>query len=212
MARKYEVHIGGKPLVFGELPNFIDTPVNWLAIRMDDAEELAAIARNLAERPGLKGIWVYHPDVEAAWNAFKSGYKLVHAAGGAVSDDQGRLLAIHRLGCWDLPKGKVEKGETVEDAAVREVEEECGLTGILLEEQLCETWHTYERNGKQYLKCTHWFRMRVSGAQPLVPQEEEGIQEARWMDDAGVLLLKSDGWPSLLPVVNAWEAAGRDPA
>ncbi|MFZ1618408.1 MAG: NUDIX domain-containing protein [Flavobacteriales bacterium] len=212
MARKYEVHIGGKPLQFGEMPNFIDTPANWLALRMDDAAELAAIASNLAVRPGLKGILVYHDDVEAAWNAFKSGYKLVHAAGGAVGDQHGRLLAIHRSGMWDLPKGKVEKGETVEEAAVREVEEECGLTGVRSEEPLCETWHTYERNGKQHLKCTHWFRMRADGEQALIPQKEEDVQEARWMDAKGVLLLKREGWPSLLPVVNAWEAAFRGPA
>lgn len=194
------------------MPNFIDTPANWLALRMDDAAELAAIASNLAVRPGLKGILVYHDDVEAAWNAFKSGYKLVHAAGGAVGDQHGRLLAIHRSGMWDLPKGKVEKGETVEEAAVREVEEECGLTGVRSEEPLCETWHTYERNGKQHLKCTHWFRMRADGEQALVPQKEEDIQEARWMDAKGVLLMKREGWPSLLPVVNAWEAAFRGPA
>ncbi|MBK8581447.1 MAG: NUDIX domain-containing protein [Flavobacteriales bacterium] len=212
MAQKYEVHIGGKPLVFGELPNFIDTPANWLAMRMDDAEELAAIARNLAQRPGLAGIFVFHHDVEAAWNAFKAGYKLVHAAGGAVSDEQGRLLAIHRLGMWDLPKGKVEKDESIEAAALREVEEECGLIGVELQEPLCETWHTYERNGRQHLKCTHWFHMRADGEQALVPQKEEDIQEARWMDAEGVLLLKREGWPSLLPVVNAWEAATRDPA
>ncbi|MBK9420323.1 MAG: NUDIX domain-containing protein [Flavobacteriales bacterium] len=179
---------------------------------MDDAAELAAIASNLAVRPGLKGILVYHDDVEAAWNAFKSGYKLVHAAGGAVGDQHGRLLAIHRSGMWDLPKGKVEKGETVEEAAVREVEEECGLTGVRSEEPLCETWHTYERNGKQHLKCTHWFRMRADGEQALIPQKEEDVQEARWMDAKGVLLLKREGWPSLLPVVNAWEAAFRGPA
>lgn len=194
------------------MPNFIDTPANWLALRMDDAAELAAIASNLAVRPGLKGILVYHDDVEAAWNAFKSGYKLVHAAGGAVGDQHGRLLAIHRSGMWDLPKGKVEKGETVEEAAVREVEEECGLTGVRSEEPLCETWHTYERNGKQHLKCTHWFRMRADGEQALIPQKEEDIQEARWMDAKGLLLLKREGWPSLLPVVNAWEAAYRGPA
>lgn len=210
--RKYEVHIGGKPLVFGEVPDFIDIPPNWLALRMDDAAEMAAIARNLAARPGLHGIYLFHSDVEKAWTAFCGSYQLIHAAGGAVGDGEGRLLAIYRLDHWDLPKGKVEPDEAIEDAAVREVQEECGLVNVQLIAPLCTTWHTYDRKGVAYLKCTHWFSMRADGEQTLVPQQEEDIHEVRWMDAAGVQLLKTGGWPSLLPVVNAWEAANRGPA
>jgi 8-oxo-dGTP pyrophosphatase MutT (NUDIX family) len=211
MARNYEVHIGGKPLVIGLAPDFIDMPRNWIALRLDDAAEMTAIARNLLERPGLEGIHLYHDRPELAWEAFCKGHEPVQAAGGAVEDAAGRLLAIHRLGRWDLPKGKLEAGEEHATAALREVQEECGLHQLELVGHLVDTWHVYERNGKHWLKCTRWFRMRADGTQPLIPQVEEDIREVRWMDAAGLALLKADTWPSLLPVVSAWEGAVHGP-
>ena len=182
-------------------------PTDWLSLRMEDAAEMVALARRSIQRPELNGVAVFHKDVDAVWRAFRAGHVLVHAAGGAVGDGAGRLLAIHRSGRWDLPKGKVEEGEAIDAAAVREVQEECGLVEVVAMGPLCETWHTYERNGRDHLKCTHWFRMQAIGAERLVPQREEGIDEVRWMDADGIALLRTAGWPSLIPVINAWEEA-----
>ena len=114
----------------------------------------------------------------------KEKFKVIHAAGGIVSKKE-ELLFIKRLGKWDLPKGKVEKGEDVADAAQREVEEECGVE-TTLGEKIGETWHTYQFKGKNVLKCTHWYEMQCSNDQALAPQVEEDIEEVIWLDQSKV--------------------------
>ena len=88
------------------------------------------------------------------------------------------------MGQWDLPKGKLESGEAIDECAVREVEEECVIGGITLGPKLCETLHRYEMKGVAYVKTTHWFRMKVDGRPELTPQTEEGIEDVRWMAEA----------------------------
>ena len=210
--RKYEVHIDRKVFIIGEPPEFGALPLNWLAFRVDGPEEMARLVDILAGTPQLSGAHAFGTDVEELWQWFQQGYHFVQAAGGAVSDEQGRLLAIHRLGRWDLPKGKVEPGESIEHAALREVREECGLTDLRLLAPLCHTWHTYERNSRMHLKRTDWFLMNGDATEPLTAQAEEDIDAARWMDAAGIQELRADTYPSLQRVLNAWEEARRDRA
>lgn len=110
--------------------------------------------------------------------------KALTAAGGWVKNGQGQVLWIYRLGHWDLPKGKLESGENIEECALREVEEECGLAGLKLGSKLTETVHEYEQNGERYVKTTHWYAMEVKGCPALTPQTEEGIEWVRWVDEA----------------------------
>lgn len=141
----------------------------------------------------------------AEWDAFRATYKFVLAAGGVVTDERGRLLVIRRLGKWDLPKGKVDEGEGTEAAALREVTEECGLRELHIGKPLPSTWHTYERKGKQYLKRTDWFQMDGSFKEALVPQEDEDIEEVRWVSREDLKAIKADTYPALLEVFAAWE-------
>ncbi|MBZ0205116.1 MAG: NUDIX domain-containing protein [Flavobacteriales bacterium] len=212
MVRNYEVHIDGKPFIIGERPEFNDLPGNWLAIRVDGPAEMVRAREALVREDGFRGIHAFGADVETLWDWFRRDYRFVQAAGGAVSDGDGRLLAIHRMGRWDLPKGKVEPGERVDAAALREVREECGLKDLRLVRPLCETWHTYTRNGTQHLKRTDWFLMTGDAAEPLTPQTEEDIDAVRWVDAADLAELRRDIYPSLLRVLNAWEVSGRDRA
>jgi len=117
---------------------------------------------------------------EAAWEQFSCDFTLIHAAGGIVSDGNGDILMIHRLGCWDFPKGKVEAGEDWPTAALREVEEETGLRNITLAEPLQNTYHTYQLRGIPILKITHWYAMNAP-QQSLTPQTEEDINQAVWV-------------------------------
>ena len=103
------------------------------------------------------------------------------AAGGIVSNESGELLFIFRRGKWDLPKGKLDDGENLEECAVREVEEETGLGNIVLGKLVGVTTHHYTENGRAIEKETHWYKMNVKGAQKLVPQLEEDIHELRWV-------------------------------
>jgi len=106
------------------------------------------------------------------------------AAGGWVENGAGQVLWIHRLGQWDLPKGKWEPDESIEQCALREVEEECGITGLILGNKLIETTHFYALEGQRVKKVTHWYRMSVQGVPALTPQREEGIDKVEWLDQA----------------------------
>lgn len=212
MRQTYDVHIDGKQFTIGGSPDLRALPRNWLVLRVERPEEMDLAKKTLGQEDRLRGIHVFGKEVEELWQWFRRGFQPVQAAGGAVTDDRGRLLAIHRLGRWDLPKGKVEPGEDVRTAAMREVREECGLRTLDIQRALCETWHTYPRNGVQHLKCTHWFLMHGDSSEPLTAQTEEDIDQARWLDARGVKAMRGDTYPSLIPVLNAWEAAvhGRD--
>ncbi len=118
--------------------------------------------------------------------ALFSFYKLISAAGGVVKNSDGKVLMMFRRGKWDLPKGKVDKGETIRHAAKREVMEETGIGKLkvidkikfLNGEQDC-TYHTYEINGKPVIKATYWFEM-FSDEKSLTPQLLEGITAVGW--------------------------------
>lgn len=132
----------------------------------------------------------------------------MQAAGGCVCDEAGRLLAMRRLDMWDLPKGKVDKGESIKEAALREVQEECGLQKVERGEHLIDTWHTYQRDGRDHLKCTAWYLMRSSSDERLVPQLEEGITALRWFTAEELPELLRGTYPSLHAVIDAWARRG----
>ncbi len=106
---------------------------------------------------------------------------MVEAAGGLVFNKDGDILMIFRNGKWDLPKGKLEKEESVEKCAIREVKEECGIDDLQIIKQLIDTYHTYELNDLKILKRTYWFKMRTAYNGQLVPQIQEGITKANWV-------------------------------
>lgn len=107
--------------------------------------------------------------------------KKIIAAGGLVFNSKQELLMIFRRGKWDLPKGKLDEGETIAECAVREVQEETGLHEVILGESLGITLHTYTEKGVDIEKESHWYRMTAPGNQPLVPQREEDITSIEWV-------------------------------
>ena len=133
---------------------------------------------------------------EAEWTRFAQDFMLIHAAGGIVTDENDDILMIFRYGCWDFPKGKVEKGEDWETAAVREVEEETGLQDIILQKALPNTYHTYILHDTPILKITHWYSMQAP-VQSLTPQTEEDISQAVWVPRSEVGDRLSDSYLSL---------------
>ncbi len=208
MQRRYEVYIDGKEFVIAEAASTIGPDLELAHEHVARPKELVALIGRLRNGEYPHGICI-QGDVEKLWTAFNEQHTFVQAAGGCVTDDQGRLLAIHRLGLWDLPKGKVEKNEKLDDAAVREVREECGLQQVNLVKHLCATWHTYERKGRQHLKRTDWYLMTGNSAEALVPQLEEDISEVRWMAADELSAMRAATYPSLRKVIDAWEHAVR---
>lgn len=120
------------------------------------------------------------------WNKFKSNYIEIIAAGGLVQNLKEELLIIKRFGKWDLPKGKIEKNESSETAALREVEEECGLKKLKILKQLESTFHIYKspwhkKHNNLVFKETKWYLMSYAGNELPTPQIEEEIEEAKWV-------------------------------
>lgn len=123
---------------------------------------------------------VQNHDPEKLWQDFISHFDVKEAAGGVVLSGQGNILMIYRWEKWDLPKGKLEKGESIAEGALREVEEECGISGMEITKELATTYHTYRIGETPVLKRTYWYEMDLPGEPELSPQEEEDITEARW--------------------------------
>ncbi len=145
---------------------------------------------------------IVNQDIKLIWNQFKSHFKTIGAAGGLVQNNEGSFLFIKRLGVWDLPKGKIEKRESPENAAIREVEEECGLSGIEIIRPLDSTFHIYRSPYLTFpknlvLKETQWFLMHYSGNEIPIPQVEEDIEEVRWVAASELVEVMSNTYRSL---------------
>ncbi|MGB0523730.1 MAG: NUDIX domain-containing protein [Flammeovirgaceae bacterium] len=152
---------------------------------------------------GHRGMIFLMGNYTQAVNDIKSHFKLIEAAGGIVKKED-KLLFIKRFGKWDLPKGKIEKGEKKKEAAVREVEEECGIRVSLIN-KIGETWHTYPHKGNEVLKCTHWYAMDCLDDRNLSPQTEEGIEALQWfsLSEAKAIALK-DTYNSIRDIYNQY--------
>jgi len=136
---------------------------------------------------------------------FFQNFKFIEAAGGIVQNDN-QFLFIKRNGCWDIPKGKIEKNESPESAAIREIKEECGLIGELaIRRKLNDTFHTYEFKNKSVLKKTHWYILDFTGDLSTKPQLEEGISEVTWMTKDKFQFIKSHTYSSVIDVLDCFE-------
>jgi 8-oxo-(d)GTP phosphatase len=132
------------------------------------------------ELPHLQSITLISDDKEGLEEIIKQQYKVLKAAGGIVQNEFGQILMMYRLKKWDLPKGKLDKGESSKIAAIREVEEECGVKAKL-GEKICTTFHTYTYKNEDILKQTKWYEMKLIDDSKMKPQEEEDIEKLEWM-------------------------------
>ena len=198
----YKVFVNERPIVLSNTPLGLE---NGPGFAFDGAKHLKALYTAFKEKPTLEGITVFAEDFEPLKEAFFGLFKVIEAGGGIVQNSAGDYLFIKRLGFWDLPKGKLDKGESIEAAALREVEEECGITGLSITAPAGQTYHTYEHKGNEVLKVTHWFYMQTDFADELIPQTEEDITEARWMskEEVKAIVLKNT-YPSIAELVKGF--------
>ncbi|MCX6245360.1 MAG: NUDIX domain-containing protein [Bacteroidetes bacterium] len=131
-------------------------------------------------------------------------FKKIDAAGGIVKNEAGKILFIFRLGRWDLPKGKLKKGESPEDGAIREVREETGLQQVEILRPLPDTYHIYQLNGKTILKRTFWFEMLAEGSQHLSPQSEEDISDVAWIEIEKLSIVLENTYASLQDLLKSY--------
>jgi 8-oxo-dGTP pyrophosphatase MutT (NUDIX family) len=149
--------------------------------------------------------YVLSPNAKAFLKQVKHDVGVIEAAGGLVKNEFGELLFIYRNDKWDLPKGKIEKGETPKEASVREVEEECNIEVAKRGDKICKTYHTYIYKDEVVLKKTHWYKMKAKGQNKLKPQKEEGITDVRWFKPNDIDAILTNTFPSILDVLEAMD-------
>ncbi len=175
-------------------------------IPVESGAAIIAIYEKIAEE-GMSLSRVYHflpTDYKKVVEQFKARFELIEAAGGIVIKGS-RVLFMKRLGKWDLPKGKIDKGEDEKMAAVREVEEECGIKAKILY-KIGNTWHTYIQADKSHkLKKTVWFVMQCLEDKNLQPQEDEGITKVKWTKPHGIEKKLANSYASILHVYRKFE-------
>ena len=148
-------------------------------------------------------------DCNAAFERFLSEFEYVEAAGGVVADDGGKVLMIFRRGRWDLPKGHIDAGEDAPTAAVREVEEETGVSGLKFAGELCNTLHAYNVYGKWEIKRTYWFAFSTTSS-ATTAQTEEDIESAVWCSEAEVDSNLNSSYPTIREVIYEYRRTGKN--
>ena len=171
----YKVFVNDKPLF---LTNEISKETNFQLFLLESVDIVQLIVKIFQNK--IQKAYLYHPDEKEIMKTLKSKIPVSKAGGGLVYNKKGEVLFIFRGGKWDLPKGGTEKGEEIEDTAMREVEEETGVNKLRVTKKLQKTYHIFKRNGVYRLKITQWFEMRSDFRGIPVGQIEEGIEKAVW--------------------------------
>lgn len=171
----YKVFVNELPLI---LTNKISETANGDYFLLNGNAIQEAI--DALRKKKLKEAYIYHPNHEEILKKFTNKIPLEVAAGGVVTNKKGKVLFIYRNDKWDLPKGKLDKGETIEECALREVEEETGVKKLKIENFLRTTYHVFKRNGTYKLKEVHWYAMKTSYKGKLKGQKSEGIERVKW--------------------------------
>ncbi len=145
---------------------------------LEDLKELISLYTRLSK---IDTLYLFHYDIDKLRDDFRLCFTFIPAAGGLVRNVNGDFLLIYRRGKWDLPKGKLNKNESFDEAAKREVEEECGIPDLKILRPLLSTYHTYPYKNDLALKKTSWFEMLYEGNKKPKPQISEDIQEVKWV-------------------------------
>lgn len=185
-------------LILADFSPSLPAPLQTIGLQEIDLEKLFTESTKSSTQ---KIYLCIHPDIQKVFKSLMQKTRVIKAAGGLVQNGEGEYLFIHRLGKWDLPKGKVEENEKSKEASVREVEEECGIQVDYLGPKFATTYHTYCMRNKFILKQTKWYRMGVNKKPRLAPQLEEDIQEAIWLSPSALPQVRENTYPLILDLI-----------
>lgn len=173
----YTVYVGNKPII---LTSEVQPETDFKSFLLKSVS-IGKVIKTL-NKTDLKAVHLVHKNPEKLLKHFLKLLPVVVAGGGKVYNKNNEILFIYRNDKWDLPKGKAERKESIEETAIREVEEETGVKGLTITKSLPTTYHIFKRNGKHRIKVTYWFEMKTNFKGKLLPQEKEGITKVKWLD------------------------------
>ncbi|UKM64766.1 NUDIX domain-containing protein [Flavobacteriaceae bacterium GSB9] len=176
-----KVFVGDKPIV---LTTVVEKETNFKNYLLKTVN-LKKVIRKL-NKGQFEEVRLIHKNGDKLLKKFLKKLPNVVAGGGKVYNNQGDVLFIYRNDKWDLPKGKAEKKESIEETAIREVTEETGVNGLKITKPLDTTYHIFKRNGRYKIKITHWFEMKTTFAGKLNGQEDEGITKVEWLNNSQI--------------------------
>ena len=193
----YKVFFNQKPLILTNKIQYLSDTEPLLFIKYTSVTQ---IIKALKSSKNSK-VFLYHKDMDKLWKGFKKKFPIVEAAGGLVKRTDNKLLFIFRNNKWDLPKGGVEKKELIIDAAKREVTEETGVSDIIVEKKISETYHIFKKGKRFRLKKTYWFKMSTTYMGKTKPQTEEGIEKTKWVSNKNIEDILNDAFENIRIIV-----------
>jgi 8-oxo-dGTP pyrophosphatase MutT (NUDIX family) len=196
----YKVFINDKPLFFIKEDKENKTGLTYFK----SIDSILEVIQKLESDATCTEAFLYHPDINIVKKAFFNMHQFIEAAGGLILNDQNQILFIFRLEKWDLPKGKIETGETPSEAAFREVQEECGISELQMVKELPATFHTYQHHGKRVLKKTYWYELFCNDPENIKAQAEENITGIEWVPSKDIELQLSNTYGSIADVLNSY--------
>ncbi len=193
----YKVFVNDKPLF---LTNEIIKETDFQMFLLDSVDIKQLVSKMFHNK--VQKAYLYHSDAKEIMKVLKSKIPVQKAGGGLVYNENGDVLFIFRNGKWDLPKGGTEKGEDIEETAIREVEEETSVKDLKITDRLQKTYHIFKRNGDYKLKITHWFEMQTTYKGELTGQLDEGIEKVEWVDPNKIPEILSNSYENIKLLFN----------
>lgn len=195
----YKVFIENTSLHIVEKKDFI--PTNAIVIHIEGLNLIKSKLLKLIQfTENELDVYFVCDSAENVFQLLFEDYEFIEAAGGIVKRKD-QYLFIKRNGYWDIPKGKLEIGELPEVGAVREIEEECGINNPLIDQFICETFHTYLFKGRPTIKKTYWYSLSYGGPKKVTAQLEEGITKVKWFNESEIPKIRKNTFASILDVI-----------
>ena len=192
----YKVFINNKRLILANSKEIFDYG-NSAVVCLKKPESVNAVLQNHLLKSTNNDFVILSPQYDELIKIFESNYENRTAAGGWVWNENNELLMIYRNGYWDIPKGHLDEGESIEECALREVMEETGVSQLSIEKKIGLSRHIYDYKGTAVLKTTHWFQMKGKANDELIPQKEEGIEKVEWVAQSKLDDYINQSWESL---------------
>lgn len=192
----YQVFVNDKPII---LTTEVAKETNFKNYLLDKVK-LGKVIKEL-NNTSIEAVKLIGKNEDKLLKKFLKKLPNVIAGGGKVINSKSEILFIYRNDKWDLPKGKIEPKETIEETALREVEEETGVTDLKITKPLETTYHIFKRNGKYKIKITYWFEMSSNYDGKLEPQENEGITRVEWLNSFKIVEAMENSYANIKVLV-----------